>query len=124
MSHADLIARLEALEGPDRSTDYEILVTTTSAERRYYWEPDGRDHRFTDSIDAAVALAKTVLSGWSFDHMGQDLIRDLKAGTLKVIGWTAEITDGKSTAQGQAPTLPIALCIAILKALEAKEVQS
>jgi len=61
-NHADLIARLEALEGPDREADLLILECAhTEAEIEREMDIPGYPRRYTSSLDAALTL---VPGGW------------------------------------------------------------
>jgi hypothetical protein len=63
----------------------------------------------TGSIDAAVAMAKRVLPGWSVTID----ISDAPSATL----WTPEKTAAEEHYQVPAPTAAIAICIAVLAVL-------
>jgi Lar family restriction alleviation protein len=76
-----------------------------------HWVP----HYTTNLQDAVSAVP----DGYIIDRMGHDAAGTL--GTLKPLGATAEIINGVARRQGQAATMPLALCIAALKALEAKD---
>ncbi|NYD82110.1 hypothetical protein HD884_002173 [Ochrobactrum intermedium] len=138
-----LITRLSKLDAPDRGMDAEIEVAVRRIEAarsglaEEYWanwqaSPDGTvydphtrysSQPFTASVDAAIALAARVLPGWTFEHIGQDYIRASGLDNdVMPMGWTVEISDGSQTIQGQAPTLPLAICIALLRAKEANHV--
>jgi len=106
-----LMARVGALTGPDREVDYEIT-------RKVLKRPIGTA-RWTKSVDAAIALVERVLPGWYVDHIGADAIGT--QNTMRTIGWTAELRRGGALAQGQATTLPVALVLAALKAIQARE---
>ncbi|MRN45427.1 hypothetical protein GJU93_02255 [Brucella sp. 10RB9212] len=86
---------------------------------------DNKSHKspeYTASVDAALALAEKVLPGWTFEHIGQDYIRASGLDNdVMPMGWTVEISDGSQTIQGQAPTFPLAICIALLRAKEASK---
>lgn len=117
-----LIERLEKAEGPSRELD------------RAIWEAFGSPSRsdgvpefagflgiamFSSSIDAAVSLAERVLPGWFFEHIGNDAMGE--DDYMSWLGWTVELSPGMSAgAQGQAKTLPIAIVIATLRALQSK----
>ncbi|NKX16248.1 hypothetical protein [Brucella pseudogrignonensis] len=127
-----LIDRLSKLDGSNRRLDHEmhILFFVPDDKRdtvewnhfgSYSWSPSP-DHvmidkvpAYTASVDAAIALAERVLPGWVFDNVGQDY--EGFPGGYKSFGWTVEMVNGKRV-QGQAPTLPMAICIAILRAKE------
>nr|WP_313010800.1 hypothetical protein [Brucella intermedia] len=74
--------------------------------------------RYTASVDAAIALAERVLPGWVFDNVGQDF--HSVPGGYEAFGWNVELING-TRVQGQAPTLPLAICIALLRAKEASK---
>lgn len=71
---------------------------------------------YSTSIDAAVALVERLLPGWTIASIGQD---DGKR-------WHAELRKGYRTsystvALAGSPTPALALCLAALKALEARD---
>lgn len=123
MTIPDLIERLEKATGPDRELDEMISATLFSEHEfmqlkdapegvgcmMYRW-PDGQQVsvlRATSSIDAAVKLCELKLP----EH------------TWGINPTAANVYDGDPH-QGFAvyhKTAPIALCIAILRALQAKE---
>lgn len=133
--HSELIARLKALAGPDREVDARIKCALFAPAESYVeqssfngeWciydgEYGGRPclfqfprdlqnfrlARLTGSIDAAVALCERVLPGWIW----------------QVSQLTADVWDGINggfTAYHKIPA--IALLIATLKALDAKETE-
>lgn len=138
MSHADLIARLEALTGPDREADEAIArltgwsptggIPATGAPSHWYSAAFGMP-AYTASLDAAVALVERVLPGWGwrvatccvsddawifpdFNHPvhGERLKREFRED----IDWV-EITDVDLRPSGRPA---IALLIATLKALD------
>jgi len=137
----DLITRLSKLGAPDREVDAEIAVLFSGDPDAYVVRPnegamfshkpgwfatgDNKSHKspeYTTSVDAAIALAERVLPGWTFEHIGQDYIRASGLDNdVMPMGWTVEISDGSQTIQGQAPTLPLAICIALLRAKEASK---
>jgi hypothetical protein len=73
---------------------------------------------WTASIDAAVKLCELTLPGWVIDFISQDFMSAPEG--YRGIGWTVELIN-QVRLQGQAPKPAIALCIAILRALQAKE---
>lgn len=108
---SSLIARLEKAEGPSVELDYllseEFRGTRLGA-------PD-----YTASIDDAVSLAERVLPGWFFEHIGNDAIGE--DSDMAWLGWTVELSPGMALgAQGQAKSLPVAICLATLRALDQK----
>jgi len=145
-----LIDRLSKLDAPDREVDAEIAFATGHFDYKLkYGFENCRIERgqnrtndwvevfvkdkgtliysepyphVTASVDAAIALAERVLPGWTFEHIGQDYIRARGLDNdVMPMGWTVEISDGSQTIQGQAPTLPLAICIALLRAKEASK---
>ncbi|AWC25409.1 hypothetical protein CO731_04904 [Aminobacter sp. MSH1] len=135
MSHADLIARLEALTGPDRLSDANILWAV-DPEAFKSDEGDDADHlkpsycygrsgwtmnradrahldripvpRLTASLDAAVALVERVLPGKTvLIGWGQ---------TEQTVPWARVGPWSEPDATGATPA--IALLIATLKAME------
>lgn len=135
---AALLERVRAATGPDRYADCHLWVIAQGGDARmhvcdsstqdFIWERgiDGfwvRDvvkfravPRYTASVDAALALVERKLPGWVCETLGQDATGRL--GEMKGIGWTAEFSNGLSTHQGQAPTLPLAIILALLSALK------
>lgn len=118
----DLITRLSKLDATDRQVDGEIWRYLMSDEPRAVHH--GPIPKLTASVDAALALADRVLPGWTFEHIGQDYIRARGLDNdVMPMGWTVEISDGAQTIQGQAPTFPIAILIALLRAKEASNAE-
>lgn len=118
----ELIARLEAAEGPDRAADREIGLrldgwyeTVYSHGEclmvngdRYPDHPESEYPSFTESLDAALALAERVLPGWVW------MVESHRDG--RATAWLSEFNaygEGEQVL-GNSPAL--ALCIAILKA--------
>lgn len=102
--HSDLIAKLEALDGPDREVDLELTT-------KFFGGREADLHRayglhcydFTSSLDAAIALVERVL--------GEDIALELLADVAE-----SAKTD---TINGTLKDIPIALLIAALRAMEA-----
>jgi len=142
--HAELIAQLEAAEGFNKPLVGSVLLAcglnhTFYAGRDDYWSfSDGemfaRACLVLASIDAALVLLERVLPSMLVENLGE--MRD--AGSLTG-HWLCQLAprgprrrlQGAITAEGiratldadspvSAPTPALALCIAILKALEAK----
>lgn len=131
-----LIAGVEALTGPDRETDAAIgyeLDINIAQERdgvTIYgrvdpdgWSFPGRGYDplmlvkpYTASIDAAVALTERVLPGWAF---GFDKGAKTCIAFTDVSDFADRFLGARYTAEG--PTPAIALILATLKALEARE---
>lgn len=104
MSYADLIERLEKLEGPDQDVDAEIAVRVLGfikTNRMAKWPGEQPIWEFTDpvrnttgswsamvrgytaSLDAAVALVERVLPGWKWRvsaNQGEVFQRDPECG--------------------------------------------
>lgn len=148
-AHAELITRLEAATGPDREIDLDIAVGLKIAPGGEKWErrngrydqggsPHLRENRapdpgpwptfsaqpYTASVDAALALLERVLPGWAgmVSFGPSEMQRADVWGPVKEIG---EAEDGtpvemRDDGDGEAPTPAIALCIAVLRALEAQ----
>jgi len=140
-----LIERVEAATGPDRELDARIAAATgmpmlfcdfdagsyhgdckspgcgkplgLSDERRSYpnrWEDDERLPAFTASLDAITALIGRVLPGcWQRHDVWPSTERPAQASL------TPLTTEGYCYG-ATAPTLPLALCLALLRALEAR----
>jgi hypothetical protein len=112
VSYADLIERLEKLEGPDSKANVEIHRACGQPFVMEYWsESDTTPSenlsmvpRYTASLDAAVALVGRVLPGWQWRvsaYQGEVFQRDPEFGQ-----------------DAFHATPAIALLIATLKALE------
>lgn len=132
----DLIAKLEALDGPSREVDAEIATAVDG----YVTQPNkgwpekidyGRAHpdgyviwpghgfdqlvpKYTASLDAAVALVERVLPGW--DWAVSNLGEDGCEGNVWKHGWHDD-----TVIRGFHNHPTIALLIAALKALEARD---
>ena len=134
-----LIKRLEESEGPSRELDVDIMNEVapfpTTGRRLFVWARTGglvRDGVYTDdapeltgSVDAAIALAERVLPGWGWDvasntpHIKACLDPDLGAPCAKYPHWAA-VSNVSSHNFHDAATPAMALCVAILKALQSK----
>lgn len=123
MTYSTLITKLEGLTGPECDLDDEILIALGYSLARPpwapalpYWFPGGNLskaplhdewERPTASIDAAVALVEEKLPGWRLS------IFEVSGGwCVRLLG-----QDGASFS-GLSAKLPIALLIALLRALE------
>lgn len=71
----------------------------------------------TASVDAAMSLAARALTGWVFDEIAQDYAT--APDGYHAFGWNVEMINGIRV-QGQSQSLPIAICIATLRALQSK----
>lgn len=131
MTISDLIERLERAESADRELDYWIcwvakmdpwaaetadqiasLVELTMPRCKQ----DKATPAFTASVDAAIALAERLLPGFG-----------ISIDTHPVYGdwWDASIFNRMpmTISNARKQTGPLALCLAILRALQAKEAQ-
>jgi hypothetical protein len=119
LARAELIERLEGLSGPDREVDEALALTYDGFKAVYEVGMAGNWwHRFTQggltaavpaytaSIDAAVALVEKALPGgdWSVSRTGK-----AHGGFI----YLEQQYDGISRASAS-----VALCIALLRALE------
>ncbi|MCV9963966.1 hypothetical protein OIU34_18980 [Pararhizobium sp. BT-229] len=98
----DVIAQLEEAEGPSEAIDMAIVEMTMFPYQGC-----------TRSIDAALDLA-LLAPGWYIEHAGDNAGGEV--GNLRVFGHTVEYSNGVETVQGDAPTKPLAYCLAIMKA--------
>lgn len=135
-----LITRLSKLNAPDRGMDAEIEVAVRRIEAarsglaEEYWanwqaSPDGTvydphtrysSNPFTASVDAAIALANSVLPGWYWGITqgddGEDAV-EFQGNVWPLIQpYPAELEQ-----YGYHKFPAIALCIAILRAKEASK---
>jgi hypothetical protein len=121
----ELIERLEKLTGPDREIDADIAATVGAFKEKHGlpgggWVSKGEHYavvpapRYTESIDAAMTMLP---EGFRWGLKTSRHRRGYFAET-----WTA---DGKVICGiGDAPTPAIALCIAILRAIEGTKAMS
>lgn len=130
----DLIATLSGLTSPSREVDADIfqLLGGSEWDKAYIraQEPCGCPHdlavstareryspAYTASIDAAVALCERVLPGWQWAVWGGAV----EAGSTKP-RCMAHVSDGRTQwTASDTPNAAIALLIAILTALEARD---
>jgi hypothetical protein len=98
----DIIDQLEELEEPSVAVEMEIMAATMRS-----------FNDSTSSLDGALVLA-TLAPGWFIEHAGDNARGE--PGNMKVFGHTVEYSNGIETVQGDAPTKPLAYCLAILKA--------
>jgi hypothetical protein len=117
MTHAELIARLEKLDGPDRLVECEIVTAFISYDEAVLHQHYGiRSYEFTGSIDAAVALVERLLPGaWYLIGKGKINAAEAMYGAQILFGSDEVLGDGESDA-----TPAIALCIALLRALDSR----
>lgn len=117
--HSDLIAKLEALDGPDREVDLELTT-------KFFGGREADLHRayglhcydFTSSLDAAVALVERVL----LEHAREISVWP---GSCHVTILMTDENGFHNSSMGSFEALheieAIALLIATLKALEARD---
>ena len=131
--HSDLIAKLEALDGPSREVDAEILGSLDGEHNlitRYYdavigWDTInglgvrnyGHPAPLTASIDAASALVERVLPGWSWEARRSGFGN----GQASVWNPMEQPRPGTTIRADHKSSPAIALLIATLKALEARD---
>ena len=116
-----LVETLEAAEVGSRSLDQAVWLATGG------WEGVNAPPSFTTSLDAALALAERILPGDpDFQPTGPsvgwkiNLYRGMVPAPLG--GWIATVRRHASDGfDGSAPTPALALCIAILRALNLNE---
>lgn len=141
-----LLSRLEAATGPDREIDARFAVSCGAVIMRHdaaagfaFFHADeefpraaflsnctqGEDEayrslgqclsveRYTASIDAALALAERMLPGWMW-YVGSVGENDMPQATV------TEPAEDCRDFVGHAPTAPVAILIALLRALSAR----
>lgn len=141
---ADLIARVEGLKGPDRNVDAAVECAVVGLRKTSYatnprlakqsgrvtvdYPPPGWKNRwthgtyhaprYTASLDAVVALIERELPGW-------DIVTQSRDGIGSVV--LAEPKDGKPWGEcikaASSPLdrpMPLAYCLAFLRALESR----
>ena len=136
---ANLLSRLQGLTGPDREVDALICVAlqyggpnsegAANVRRDPDWDEDdvifevgseaccNRIPELTSSLDATVALCERFLPGWQWAVWGGAI----EAGSTKP-RCMAHVSNGfRQWTADDCPTPAIALLIAILTALEARE---
>lgn len=112
MEASELIERLEKATGPDREIDLDLMVLGFGGPRETYLSDElgrlefGHHWKFTASLDAALALVERVLPGTEW------AVSTLYGRNHAEVNMNAE---EPVTAIGA--TLPIALCLALLKAV-------
>ena len=105
-----LASEVEAASAPDRRLDYAIMTATVLTGHAYLWDPNDQSHRYTASLDAAMTLVPEQYSfgveAYSPDH--------------NTLGWTVHLLFDanlkKPDISAFAPTFPLALCAAALRA--------
>jgi hypothetical protein len=146
MDLAELRERLEKATGGDREIDAAIFVAVEAPEqysddlRRYrlphpsldemdmcapgtYWlvQRSGRSLRtsphYTASLDAIVSLIERKLPGWGWSAASGMSDANLYGAALSPLGLVGAALN---TQTARATTPPLALCIALVKAMEAQ----
>jgi hypothetical protein len=123
-SLSTLLTRLRAATWPDRELDAEIeilfspfLSDLPRSDAGGWLHPAfglvAPPQEYTSSIDAAVALAERALPGWYWSAYSKD-------GYGLAHARMEEPEDTGRGTRADAPTPALALCIAIVEALEAK----
>jgi hypothetical protein len=121
--YADIIKRLEMAEGPNREIDYLIHdwelqrsgLQVRLADIMRHWTEEQRFSilaGYTSSIDAAIALVERMLPGSAMmlDTRFKPACKILPAGQVS-----------SPDPKVEAATLPLAILLALFRALEAKE---
>jgi len=121
MGRVEIIERLEKLAGPSREMDAAIAKAfgephgyreDVHLESRSYTVIEEQAKRYTASLDAAIALVERCLPGWDWKVQTWD---DQFAADLE----PHETSETGFLATGTTPA--IALLIALLRALEARD---
>ena len=142
MTRTDLIAKLEAASVGSRELDAEIYAETHEPMFGRYRSPNKSDDpgnpymaqkvtapNYTTSIDAIVGLIEKMLPSWSIQIMIERRSKELPWFCVHMqdseyisLYWHEGDADGNAYSQAYSRATPsIALCIALLRALEAKE---
>jgi hypothetical protein len=127
MELRELRERLEAAEGPDRELDLDLAITMGTMPPE--WNPEDDDRgcyvdpgsvclspgvfeapAYTASLDSAVALVEKVLPGRDWSCVSVDSTYSAWLGP--------EEEEGIIWPQDNSPTPALALCTALVKALE------
>lgn len=119
MNLSDLQKALEEATGPDRKIDFWLMAFDPTS------DPSKPAIVYTASLDAAIALANRLLPGWGW-RCGFGLSPHWVNGRA-VYGWShlnrvhPDHALTKDEATGYAASAPLAICLAIVRALLAKE---
>lgn len=146
--HTDIIAQLEKATGPDRELDVLIALAVGgyAYEKRgrdtkaWYYRIGGQSYErravndfggrrlpdYTKSLDASLALVGERLPGWAgllcvlgtASKQGATLMSPIKETGEDEYGSPVEIYD---EAYGEAATAPLAVLVALFKALDEQE---
>ncbi len=110
----ELLRRVEAATGPDRKLDRALAALFGADVTQVGTNTIHRIGAYTASIDAALALVERMLPGWYWR-----IDRPLSGPSAEL----AEFADGpqpsslKRAFMADAPTVPLAILVALLKAL-------
>jgi hypothetical protein len=132
---SDIIERLEKATGPDQDLDEDIFDMAWPVKSRngLTWRERGQQMltsdaitpRYTASIDAAMTLKPNGLGIYLRHSLrdGERLTAEVHLTRIvsQVLGVNASYSGEHDFAEGHAPTIPLALCIAALKAREQSE---
>lgn len=113
---SDLLERLEKATGGCAELDNAIYQWAEMLPVEQRWPVP----HYTSSIDATLALAERVLPGWEKSHGKVYWSFDLEGKRV----WVCRMNYWRSVdfvPRSAAPTLPLAICIAVLKAHEASQ---
>jgi hypothetical protein len=115
---SDVIKRLEEAEVGSRELDREVWKA--SGDDVYFDTlPGDRSAAYTRSLDAAVALVERVLPGINGNSHGYD--KGLHWPGVDAFVSRNNVESGHWIVEAQhATSIPLALCIALLKAVEAQ----
>jgi hypothetical protein len=113
MNNRELLAALKAAKGVDRKIDRAINRIANPG------SGNPETPKYTGSINAALAFAERMLPGWEWRSGSRDAdhANDWPWAELLPPGWDG----GDDYHGGNAPTAPLAIIIATLEALIARE---
>ena len=113
---ADLIARLTEATGPDREIDLDLWRLFGDLPPAVHERWDYQTVPYTASVDASLALVERVLPGkhWSLGWWDEGFRCEFLV--FEEGEWWYHA--GKGTV-GEAPTLPLAILVALLRAKQA-----
>ena len=110
MTPTELLARLESLTGPDRKVDFALTLLAVKNDKLDVSALAHADE-LTDSVDAALDFKDALLPG-RCTRMMEYPRGNFTAQIMAFSVWMLT---------ANAPTLPLAICIATLKAFIEKE---
>lgn len=118
--YTDIIARLESASGPDRELDFAIAETLGALPRNRFGDDIGVCRPVTASLDAAIGLVERVLPDAYRASGRTGLYPGMIPGSSPYAYW-AEVGDWGSPSRAGHDREPIALLLALFRALEAQE---